>query len=335
MYYVYVLIDPRKQYEFKYENLIFQGEPFYVGYGKNNRVYKHFQDIKKVSNPYKTNKIKSIIKDGYNQNNIIHIFKENLTKEEACKLEIELIYKIGRHNLKDGPLTNLTSGGDGGDTMSGKKHTEETVKKISESKKNKKRIFTTTWCKNIGISATGRKHSDDTKQKISNSNKGKITSKETREKISNSNKGKIRSDEFKENLRILMTGKKMNLSAESREKISNTHKGKIVSDITKLKISNAMRGKKLSEETKLKISEAKKNTIIDSEWREKMRIGKINQYKITGPNIELTVNGMNEIYEYFKTTNKNKEKAERVRARSAYDTIKTKVPYKGWLITKI
>jgi CRISPR/Cas system-associated protein Cas10 (large subunit of type III CRISPR-Cas system) len=44
---------------------------------------------------------------------------------------------------------------------------------------------------------------------------------------------------------------------------------------------------------------------------------------------------MKGIYEYFKKINVNKKGAERLRARSAYDTIKTKVPYKGWLITKI
>ena len=335
MYYVYVLIDPRKQSEFNYEHLMLQGEPFYVGYGHNNRVYKHFQNIKNISNPHKTNKIKSIIKDGYDKNSIIHIFKENLTKEEATNLEIELIYKIGRHNLKEGPLTNLTSGGDGGATMTGKNHSEETRQKISKSKKNQKRIFTDTWCKNIGLAATGRKHSEETKGKISDSNKGKKVSKETREKISNGNIGKIRTEKFKENLRIKMTGKNMNLSDESRKKISATHKGKEVSELTKKKISESMKGRTLSDMTKEKISLAKKNTIIDSEWREKMRLGKINQYKISGPNIEITVYGIKEIYEYFKTTNKKKEKAERLRGRSAYNTVKTKIPYKGWLITKI
>ncbi len=48
--------------------------------------------------------------------------KENLTNAEACLLEIAFIAAIGR-KANGGPLVNLTDGGEG---ISGLKHTEET-----------------------------------------------------------------------------------------------------------------------------------------------------------------------------------------------------------------
>jgi hypothetical protein len=55
MYYVYELIDPRV-------NL-----PFYVGKGKNDRVYFHLSEQSRVKsdNARKFNKIQKIRKDGF------------------------------------------------------------------------------------------------------------------------------------------------------------------------------------------------------------------------------------------------------------------------------
>lgn len=75
------------------------GTPYYVGKGKEKRYKK---DHGRVNIPP-------------NEDNIIFV-KENMTNEEACLLEIELIAKYGRKDLGTGILQNQTDGGDGGDT---------------------------------------------------------------------------------------------------------------------------------------------------------------------------------------------------------------------------
>jgi hypothetical protein len=72
--------------------------PYYVGKGKGGRYKeKHRVNIPK------------------NEENIIFLAK-NLTNDEACKLEKELISFYGRKDLGEGILHNQTDGGDGGDT---------------------------------------------------------------------------------------------------------------------------------------------------------------------------------------------------------------------------
>lgn len=93
----------------------------------------------------------------------------------------------------------------------GKKRTEETKIKISESHKGKK-----------------HPHSEETKIKISESLKGKTLSKETKIKIS-------------ENSSHYWKGKKR--TEESKRKMSEAHKGKTHSEETKKKMSEAKKGK--------------------------------------------------------------------------------------------
>jgi len=119
-YYIYIYLDPRKSEKYKYGEYEFEYEPFYVGKGKNNRIKNiiggrsdDFIDI--------INEIKEV---GL-QTTVIKLF-ENLSEGESFKLETKLIDEIGRLCLKNGPLINKTSGGQGG---SGYKWTEEKLKK--------------------------------------------------------------------------------------------------------------------------------------------------------------------------------------------------------------
>jgi hypothetical protein len=127
IYYVYVYYDS-------------DGVPFYVGYGKNNRMYDHLNEAKKKlsssKNQRKLNKIRKMLREGIDPT--IEVVKDNLSREEACNLEIELIEKFGRADLGLGPLTNMTRGGDGTVDWS-----DELRKKISDKKKG------TTVAKNI------------------------------------------------------------------------------------------------------------------------------------------------------------------------------------------
>lgn len=132
----------------------------------------------------KSSLIKSaIIKYGWD--NIKHeILFTNLTKEEAIKLEIELI----AHYKSLGISLNITSGGDGcadrtpwnkgkkvpyekSSKLRGKKLSDEHRRKLSESHKGKGHPNTTEWTEEmreyLSKLMKGRKHTQDAKEKIS------------------------------------------------------------------------------------------------------------------------------------------------------------------------
>jgi len=80
-----------------------KNEIFYVGIGKT---------IKRAYTTKGRNKLwQAIVKR--NPDYIINIIYDNLTWEEACKIEVELIERIGRINTGTGTLCNLTDGGEG------------------------------------------------------------------------------------------------------------------------------------------------------------------------------------------------------------------------------
>jgi hypothetical protein len=113
-----------------YRHLKPNGEVFYIGIAKlKSRPYS-----KENRNKWWYNIVN---KYGYE----VQILKTDLTWKDACELEQILIAHYGRKDLGLGPLVNLTDGGEGvlglkgniGHT--GKKHSEETKKRISEIKK--------------------------------------------------------------------------------------------------------------------------------------------------------------------------------------------------------
>lgn len=133
IFYVYVYLDPRKPGNYVYREYKFDYEPFYVGKGKDNRMYIHLETKEKS---YKGNKIRKILKE--NLSPIILKIKDELYEQQAYDLEIDLINKIGMFCLKQGPLTNLTEGGTGGNKLIGKTDEEMFLlkNKISNSIKN-------------------------------------------------------------------------------------------------------------------------------------------------------------------------------------------------------
>jgi len=129
-YYVYAFLDKSKPGDFNYDDLNFDYEPFYIGKGTGDRIATSSLDRE---SPFKVNKIKKIKKSG---GEILKIkLFENLENEVALEKEIEVIKKIGRRDLKVGPLVNQTDGGDGRLTSP---HSDETKRKISETKKSQK-----------------------------------------------------------------------------------------------------------------------------------------------------------------------------------------------------
>jgi len=164
-FYVYIYLDPRKPGKYKYGEYEFDYEPFYVGKGLGKRIYRHLQLLDNFLP--KSNKIKKIIKETEN-NPVIVKFKENLTEIESFDLERVLIKIIGRKDLKLGPLTNLTYGGEG---TSGWKPSKETL--LNMGKSHKGSIFSENHIKNLSKSLSGRIFSKEHCDNISLGKKGK------------------------------------------------------------------------------------------------------------------------------------------------------------------
>ena len=214
--------------------------PYYIGKGKEDRIYSKQRSIKPPKD----------------KSRIIYL-KQNLTEEEAFKHEIYMIAVFGRKDLGTGILHNRTGGGEG---ASGNIHSEETKRKISEANKG-------------NTNCLGKTHSDETKRKLSESHKGKTLSEEHRRKMSESRKGenhylygKTHSNETKRKLSESHKGK--TISKETKRKMSDAHKNP--SEETRKKLSEAHKGKTLSEETKRKLSEIHKGKTLSEEARKKL-----------------------------------------------------------------
>jgi hypothetical protein len=178
------------------------------------------------------------------------ILKENLTWEDACQMEKELIQRDGRIDLGTGCLANMTDGGDG---AVGLIRTEEHSRKISESQKGKivseetkskvseglKKYFQD----NPGIQK-GRTVSEDTRKKLSKAKKGQPANPKSIEAMRQATLGKKRSQETKD---------RMSLAAKNRKPMSQEVKDKISKSVTAVQT-----GRPCKEETKLKISQTLK-----------------------------------------------------------------------------
>ena len=116
--------------------------------------------------------LRSLTKDniGY------QIIKKDISKQEAGELE-KTVIKV--HRELGYTLLNSTDGGFGnGGNMKGKKHTNETKRKLSKCKKGENHPF------------FGKKFSEEHRKKLSQSLKGKKHSEETLQKMSESKHGK-------------------------------------------------------------------------------------------------------------------------------------------------
>lgn len=201
-------------------------------------VYKHTSPSNKIyigitsqPNPkrrwrggcgYKSNEYFKKAIDKYGWNNFSHeILYQGLTKEDAEQKEIELISFYKSTNPLFG--YNLDNGGN-----SNGKHSESTKKKIGDANRGK-----TVWIK-------GKHRTEETKKKISESKMGSHLSDETKCKISEANKGKKPSIETVQKRALSNTGKKR--TPEQCKKISDSLKGRTFShsEETKKKISKTM-----------------------------------------------------------------------------------------------
>lgn len=170
----------------------------------------------------------------------VEILYNNLTWEEACIKEIELIKFYGRYIIKSGNLVNITEGGEG-TTGFTKNHTEETKQRIGKSLKG--RTFS-------------KEHIEKLKQVkgIRHHNFGKRGS-ETK------SFGRRNSDEVKKQMSINSIGKGLGrkMTEDQKKTLSESRKGDKSYLFGKFGKDHPMYGRKVNDEQKQKISENLKN----------------------------------------------------------------------------
>jgi len=156
MYYVYELIDPRVNF------------PFYVGKGKNDRVYFHLSEKSraKTDNERKFNKIQKIRKEGYEPKIKIVEYFEN--EDDAYDYEEQLIKKYGRVRYdENGILMNIC---ESSRPPRLKGRTYQEIYGDNWEEQIQKRMKTKEERKNYG---GVKKHTEETKKKISEKVAGK------------------------------------------------------------------------------------------------------------------------------------------------------------------
>lgn len=194
-------------------------EVFYIGIGKTiKRAYSSANRNKYWHN--------IVNKCGYE----VEIIKENLSKEEAIQMEIDLIKNYGRLDLKEGSLVNLTNGGDGISSVSLEvvekilksrswyKHSDKTKEKLSIQKKGKPN------------GQLGLKRSTETKEKMSKAQMGKKLSEETKQKLRN----RTHTNETKKKISDNQIGKRLGKLNPASVKCINIHTGKVYGCIKEL-----------------------------------------------------------------------------------------------------
>lgn len=165
------------------------GQPFYIGKGHGYRMNTHlaprWQKGAKGKNPHKNNIINNMLARGLDIPRVK--LRSGLTEQEANQIEIALIQAIGKE--PDGPLVNITNGGEGNTgtkrsakhmiafNRKGQKNSDAHKAAISRALKGRRlrpesyRHSEETRMKirmaNLGnTNCLGRQHSDETKRKL-------------------------------------------------------------------------------------------------------------------------------------------------------------------------
>lgn len=207
-YYVYAYLDPRFDYTINHAGYTFENVPIYIGMSKNpDRMFDHLKNalINRIEkNMLKINVIRKILSEGMTP--VIRRLAENLSREDACKLERCLIADIGTRelieNIKHGPLTNLRGGGEGG-IMS--KRTKEKLRQASL------------------ITAPITNADPRVKELIRNAHLGKAKSREHADKLRAHLAQKTNTPEQRARAAERMKLTQANMTAETRARISEAN----------------------------------------------------------------------------------------------------------------
>jgi disulfide oxidoreductase YuzD len=186
------MVSPNRFYTYAY--LREDGTPYYIGKGTDNRAFLQLNH--KVKTPDK---------------NRVLILKNNLSESEANTHEKYMIAIFGRKDLRTGILRNLTDGGEG---VSGLKHSEKTKTKMRKpnTKEHNEKVSAAIKRKwengeydreRYSKREKGKKHNEEIKNKISASlkkyyeNNKKVITEEQKIKMSDALRQKYKNGEMK------------------------------------------------------------------------------------------------------------------------------------------
>lgn len=102
-YYVYAYLNPLRPCRIEFGSVCFLFEPFYIGKGKNNRMFDHIKEARptrKYKNSHKLNTIRKIQEHG--QQPYILVIEKDLSEPDALATETEM-FEL-RHQCR---LTNI------------------------------------------------------------------------------------------------------------------------------------------------------------------------------------------------------------------------------------
>lgn len=170
--------------------------------GQSVDIFERWRDYQMLRCKNQTKIYHALLKYGYD--NFEKIVIEEIPSSDWV-LDYREMYWIRKYNSVNSGY-NIAEGGGVGISFRGRKHSEETKKKMSAWQIGRKRTAET--IEKMRKSLTGKKYgpkSKETKEKIRLSNVGKIVSEETKRKLSAS---------------------KQNISIETRMKLSASNKGK-------------------------------------------------------------------------------------------------------------
>ncbi len=220
------------------------GTPCYVGKGKGNRVEN---SSRKSHNPT----VLRILKNSGLRSLPHRKILENLTEKLAFELECFLIQEIGRFTV-DGPLVNLTDGGDG---VCGHSRTPEQRAAMSVARKG--RTIPMEQRLRQSLTLKGRVFTVEHRAAISLAKRGKPAgpmSAEQREAIGMANRGQKRKGPALEAIRRAAR----EMSDEARclkgQRISQALTGKRLSAVHRAAISRVQKGRRRSAEFRAKVS---------------------------------------------------------------------------------
>lgn len=198
-------------------------------------------------------------KHGYD----VRIVQECETEEEALGWEKTFITLFGRRDRSEGTLVNFTDGGEG---LSGYRHTAESKAKASASLSGRK--LSADHCKKLSVVAKNR--TPEHTERLAKASRGRKASEETRARISASGKGRKHSQQTKD--RIGMANSLRVITPETRAKLVVANLGKVTPVEVRAKISAGGKGKKRSSETRERMAEAARNRT--PEHREKLLLAR-------------------------------------------------------------
>lgn len=261
IYYVYILFD-------------WLGVPRYVGKGKGGTKRENIHEQSSDASNWLKNEF---IEQTWIMLEEIPkiIIKDEISEKEAFKLEAFLIKIIGRLDIKTGPLTNMTNGGEG---ASGYRHTIKTLKKISATHLGRKRTLET----REKLRRSALKQSNRRAETMRVTMAGRQWSLERRLKRSKMTIEQWKDEKIREQTRQSLI--KLNKLPGEKEKRRLAFLGGHHTDDAKQRIGEASSKRPRTEETKRKTSNTLMGHLVSEKTREKIRRTLLNK-KLTSRKI--------------------------------------------------